>query len=273
MADATADADHIGLKGIDDIRYAGCEIENILIDDFFSSLVARTHGIKRSSAVDAADIVTDEIPHGGIGIVAHGIFSLADKRGGGRIALPAASASAGAGFAVRDDDHMTHLARGIVDTGDELAVYDNTAADSGSESDGDKAVDSLACARLCFAECGAVRVVVEIDSLLESRLKDIARGNIIESEVIRIFDNAVLLVDRTGGSDTYADNIVHGDARIYNSSLDSLGNILKNSFRRAGAICLELASADDFHFFIDDAGNDIRAAEIDSYSVHFFTSR
>lgn len=38
---------------------------------------------------------------------------------------------------------MTHLARGIVDAGDELAVYDNTAADSGSEGDGDKAVDSL----------------------------------------------------------------------------------------------------------------------------------
>ena len=122
MADAAADADHIGLKGIDDIRYAGCEIENILIDDFFRSLVACTHGIKRSSAVDAADVVTDEIPHGGIGIVAHGIFSLADKRGGGRIALPAASASAGAGFAVRDDDHMTHLARGIVDAGDELEL-------------------------------------------------------------------------------------------------------------------------------------------------------
>ena len=167
---------------------------------------------------------------------------------------------------------MTHLARGVVDTGDYLAVYDNTASDSGSESDGDKAVDALAGARLCFAERGAVRVIVEINGLFKSRLKDIARGNIIESEVVGIFDNAVLLVDRTGGSDTYADNIVHGDARIYNSSLDSLGNILKNSFRRAGAICLELASADDFHFFIDDAGNDIRAAEIDSYSCLLYTS-
>lgn len=36
MADAAADADHIGLKGIDDIRYTGCEIENILIDDFLA---------------------------------------------------------------------------------------------------------------------------------------------------------------------------------------------------------------------------------------------
>lgn len=36
MADAAADADHIGLKGIDDIRYAGCEIEDILIDDFLA---------------------------------------------------------------------------------------------------------------------------------------------------------------------------------------------------------------------------------------------
>ena len=67
-------------------------------------------------------------------------------------------------------------------------------------------------------------------------------------------------------------HVVHGDARIYNGGLDSLCNILKNVRRVAGAVGLELALADYLHFFIDNAGDDVCAAEIDSNSVHFYTS-
>ena len=104
VAYSAADANHIGLEGVDDIRNARREIEYILVDDLLRGLVSGAHGVKRGSTADTADVVVDEIPHDGVGVVAHGVLCLTDKRGCGGIALPAASASAGAGLAVRDDD-------------------------------------------------------------------------------------------------------------------------------------------------------------------------
>ena len=76
---------------------------------------------------------------------------------------------------------MAGLACCIITAIEQLAVYNNSAANAGTESNCNKICNSLAGTCFCFAECRTVSIVFKINRFAELRLKNIFCRNIIES--------------------------------------------------------------------------------------------
>ncbi len=200
MTDAAADADHIGLQSIDYINYTACDIRNIPIYDSFCGLVALTHRVKGCSARNGVNIVVYKSPHLAVVVVAHSVFCLLNKGGGGGILLPASASAAAALFAVKLNYHVSHFARGVVKTYNQLAVDDDAASDTRSEGNGDKVLNTVAGARYCLAKGCTVGVVVKIYGSAESFFQHFGSRNLIKVKIVRKLYISCFLINRTGGA-------------------------------------------------------------------------
>ena len=169
--------------------------------------------------------------------------------------VPAAPAGSLAGAAVVDDHDVAELDAAAARAAKRSPARYDTAAEPGSHGQHDEVVDAAAGAGTPFADCGRVRVVVEARRQAEPLRHVVAKGEVREGQVHALDDHPVDLVDRGRRAEADRGHLVveqlrHGGLELAN---DGRLRVLR---RRA------LVPADDGAVPRDDAGEDLRAAEV-----------
>ena len=201
----------------------------------------------------------------------HSLFCLIDKCCCRCISLPTTVSAASASLAVNNNYHMSAFAAGIVNTRYNLTVNDNARAYTGAECNGNKVFGTVAATCISLAESGTVSVVCNINRLVaESFDNHILCRDIVKIKVVCKLDNTVG-INSAGCAETYRRNIVHCKTGFFDSLFADLCNIIKNKFCTARNGSRRFCLCDNIVFFVNNSGNNISSAQINTDSKHNYT--
>ena len=233
--------------------------------------IACTHTVECGASVDLA-VCSCNFFH--LGETAFCLASIqlflrhANERGCRGICLPASAAAAGARNAVNGDDNMSKLTCRVVESREDLAVGNDTAANTRAERDHDRGLTALCRARHCLAERCSVGVVCNVHIFnCQLLFEQGEHGEIAETEVDIIDDVACVIVGYAGGCQAEREHVSFVNACFCNQLFAKRGNVMGDLL--TGATCLRGCAAldDDLIFFVYDSNGDIRAAEINSNAI------
>src|SRR5262249_28081637 len=105
------------------------------------------------------------------------------------------------------EDHVTDLARVLINAVDDLSIPDDAASDSGPDPETDDVAVTPGRSRQVFAEHSHVDVVVENDRNCELFGEDLPDRESAHSDVGRAQDDARARVERSGGADPESDDL------------------------------------------------------------------
>ena len=143
---------------------------------------------------------------------------------------------------------------------------DDTAADTRPEREHHEIVDAAPRARAPLADRRRVRVVLQPDRQAEPLAHVVAERRVLERQVHAANDDAALLRrSATASQPDRPDRVVE---QLRHRRLELGDDVLLRVLR-----CRALVTADDFAVASDDAGEDLRAAEVDAECVEVVPPR
>ena len=196
-------------------------------------------------------------------------LGLSDERGSGCISFPAALSSARALFTVMNNYYMAHFCACRILTFIYFSVDNDTAADTGTESDHNCVLITLSSAGENFAEGSYVCIVTDINGLIYVLLKNSLHGNVTAvCKVVCILKNAVFSIEGSGRTDTDALNLVERNVILFEKRKSAVSHILDYLFERTFCHGLYRFFRDDLTLVSYDTDSDISTAEVITNIIH-----
>ena len=162
---------------------------------------------------------------------------------------------------------MPKLRAAEVESGVDLAVYYDSAADSCAESDYYDVPIALAGAGEYFAECRCVGVVLDIDFLAQACADQRAQVGVAESQVAGIQHHAGISGGGAGGADTDGVQLVDGHLGFVERFPYCFGDGIRDLLGRAWEVGLAGRLCNDVVVLVNKTYLDVCSSEVDTYIV------
>ena len=168
---------------------------------------------------------------------------------------------------------MAKLSAREVESGVNLAVNDDAAAQTRAERDHDGILSSLSNARESLSLSSSVSVVFDIHLLAVEESGELSGDGVVsEGDVVGVFDDTSVAVSRTGSSDSGIGDIVEGKTAFGDELSAKSAHVFDDRIAASFGFSGGTAFFYDFVIFVYDTYSDISAAEVHADIVHSISS-
>ena len=226
-------------------------------------------GIKRRFGAHLGQIAAHQLPHHVVGVGQHRSTGVLGQGAGAGVLFPAAAAAAHTGPPALHHNGMAQLGTGVVEAGKNLAVDDDSAADSGTQGDGHRILCPLGRTGDVFAIGRRIGVVLNIHLAAQQRFHVGLQRPIVVAEVRVELHHAALAVHAAGGADAHPLQVAHRKLMLFGQLTAKPCNLLLHFFRRPRQPGEAACTVHNVMVFVHKAGRNGRAAQIYANGILF----